>query len=263
MKGIILSGGRGTRLFPLTRVVSKQLLPVYNKPMIYYPLSVLMFAGMTDILIISTPEDLPLYRQLLGDGSQLGINISYAEQPSPDGLPQAFIIGEEFLAGEPACLILGDNIFYGEALPSLVSRASRELDGATVFCYKVKDPGRYGIINFDKDGRPVAIEEKPARPRSNWAVTGLYFYDSRVAEYSKELKPSARGEIEISDLNQRYLDEGRLQAEKLGRGIAWLDAGTHPLPVGLGQLHRGHRGSAGLHGLLHRRGGLPQGLHRH
>jgi len=227
MKGIILSGGMGTRLHPLTKVISKQLLPVYNKPMIYYPLSLLMFSGITEILLISTPHDLPMYQRLLGDGSQLGLNLSYAEQPRPEGLAQAFIIGSRFAQGQPVSLILGDNIFYGEALPSILNRAAGEIAGATVFCYRVKDPQRYGVINFDRQGRPMAIEEKPANPRSNWAVTGLYFYDEHVIDYAKELKPSPRGELEISDLNLRYLQEGSLKAEKLGRGIAWLDAGTH------------------------------------
>lgn len=226
-KGIILAGGSGTRLYPITQGISKQLLPVYDKPMIYYPLSVLMMAGIREVLVINTPHEQALFRSLLGDGSQWGMDIQYAVQLSPDGLAQAYLIGREFVAGQPSCLVLGDNIFHGTGLREVLRRADARTEGATVFGYWVNDPERYGVAEFDKHGKVIGLVEKPTQPRSNYAVTGLYFYDDKASDYALELRPSARGELEITDLNQRYLDEGSLHLEPLGRGYAWLDTGTH------------------------------------
>ncbi|MGL4860273.1 MAG: glucose-1-phosphate thymidylyltransferase RfbA [Enterobacteriaceae bacterium] len=227
MKGIVLAGGSGTRLHPITRGVSKQLLPIYDKPMVYYPISVLMLAGIQDILLISTPTDLPAYQRLLGNGEEFGLNLRYAQQTSPDGLAQAFLIAEQFIAGDSSCLVLGDNIFFGQSFSPKLKSVAAKNQGATVFGYQVMDPERFGVVQFDDQFRAISVEEKPQKPKSNWAVTGLYFYDPQVVEIAKSIRPSARGELEISSINQRYLEQGQLQVELLGRGFAWLDTGTH------------------------------------
>ena len=262
MKGIILAGGSGTRLYPLTMVTSKQLLPIYDKPMIYYPLSVLMNAGIRDILIISTPSDTPRFESLLGDGHQFGVNLSYAVQPSPDGLAQAFIIGEDFIGDDSVAMVLGDNIFHGHGLKKRLLRAANKKEGATVFGYYVDDPERFGIVEFDSDGKAISIEEKPEKPKSNYCVTGLYFYDNNVVKYAKELKPSARGELEITDLNKIYLEKGELDVELLGQGFTWLDTGTHESLVEAARLPESADeqpyGGCGLESQYHPCGKLPR-----
>jgi glucose-1-phosphate thymidylyltransferase len=246
MKAIILAGGAGTRLHPLTRVVSKQLLPVYDKPMIYYPLSVVMLAAIREVLFISTPEDLPQFERLLGDGKRLGMDFSYAVQPRPEGLAQAFLIAEKFLAGSPACLILGDNIFYGQGMSATLKEAAQTRDGGLIFGYYVKNPNRYGVVEFDEEGRAVSLEEKPEQPKSSYAVPGLYFYGADVVDMARELRPSVRGELEITDLNRRYLEEDRLQVQNLGRGIAWLDTGTNLSLMEAGQFVQSIENRQGL-----------------